>query len=273
MARTKASKTEAAPVETKIVAYKAFDKDLKCRGFKYEVGNTYSLDGRVEICGRGFHACLAPFDVWNYYDLIDSRFAVVEMSGDVSKQADTDGDTKIASASITVTAELTMPEFIKKGIAWLIEATKGKEETSGDYAQIGSSGHSAQIGSSGHSAKIGSSGDSAQIGSSGDYAKIGSSGDYAQIGSSGDYAKIGSSGDYAKIGSSGYSAKIEATGANSVVASAGPSSTVKGANGTWVSVAEYVDGKCVGFATGCIGQNDLKENTWYRAANGKLVEV
>jgi hypothetical protein len=153
--------------------------------------------------------------------------------------------------------------------------------SSGDYAQIGSSGYSARIGSSGNSARIGSSGDYARIGSSGDYAQIGSSGYSARIGSSGNSARIGSSGYYARIGSSGYSARIgssgdyariEATGENAVVASAGYNATVKAANGTWISLAEFDrDGKCIGFAIGCIGQDGLKEGVSYIAKGGKLV--
>ena len=46
--------------ENKIIAYKGFDKDFKCRGFQYEVGNTYEMDDDVECCSRGFHACESP---------------------------------------------------------------------------------------------------------------------------------------------------------------------------------------------------------------------
>lgn len=50
--------------------------------------------------------------------------------------------------------------------------------------------------------------------------------------------------------------------------------TVKGVVGTWISLASYAgDGSCEGFATGCIGQNGLKPDTWYRAENCRLVEA
>ena len=215
-----------------IKSFKAFDKDMKCRDFQYEVGKTYE-ESEAKACSKGFHGCENPFAVLNYYPLVDnggnmSRFAEVEQSGEI----DRDGD-KVCSSRISIKAELSLAGFVKACVEWIKEATQkldvknvdnrysAKIGSSGYSAKIGSSGDSAKIGSSGDSAQIGSSGDSAQIGSSGYSAQIGSSGDYAQIGSSGDYAKIGSSGDYAKIGSSGYSAQIGSSGSSAQIGSSG----------------------------------------------------
>nr|DAF27635.1 MAG TPA: hypothetical protein [Caudoviricetes sp.] len=233
--------------EKKIIAYKGFDKDFKCRDFQYEVGKTYEMDGNIKCCDRGFHACESPMEVFDYYDMLTSRFAVVEQSGKIDIE---ESSTKVCSSRIKIKAELKLADIIKLGVEWLkeitvpskIEADNSSNEgdyaqigSSGDYAQIGSSGDYAKIGSSGDYAKIGSSGDSAQIGSSGDSAqigssgysaKIGSSGDYAQIGSSGDYAKIGSSGYYAQIGSSGYSAQIGSSGDYAQIGSSGYSAKI-----------------------------------------------
>lgn len=66
-----------------IKAYKAFDKNFKCRGFQYEVGETYHIDEEVEICRKGFHACKNCMNVLRYYPLNDSRFAEVEVWGNV----------------------------------------------------------------------------------------------------------------------------------------------------------------------------------------------
>ena len=218
-----------------IKSYKAFDKNMQCRGFQYEVGKEYEMEGHIECCKSGFHACEYPWDVFDYYDMLESRFAEVEQSGTIDREEDT---TKVCSSRIKIKAELKLADIINIGVEWLKDITSpskvkkdGALNDNGDRKkQIGSSGDSAKIGSSGDSAKIGSSGDSAQIGSSGDYAKIGSSGYYAQIGSSGDsakigssgyYAQIGSSGDYAQIGSSGYYAQIGSSGDYAQIGSSG----------------------------------------------------
>ena len=235
--------------EKVIKSYKGFDKDMQCRGFQYEVGKEYNMNGEIKCCNRGFHACKSPLEVWDYYDMLNSRFAEVEQTGKIDEE---EKSTKVCSSHIKIKAELKLADIINIGVEWLKDVTspskvktdgvlndngdrKKQIGSSGDYAQIGSSGYSAKIGSSGDSAKIGSSGDSAKIGSSGDYAKIGSSGDSAKIGSSGDYAKIGSSGYSAQIGSSGYSAQIGSSGDYAQIGSSGYSAKI-GSSGDYAKI-------------------------------------
>jgi len=250
--RTKKAPTKAVePVE--IVAFKGFDPKLACRGYQYEVGKTFEHNGRVEACEGGFHACENPWDVLSYYPLVAdngvfNRFCTVRMGGQISRHG---SDSKIASGRIVIEAELKLPEFIAAGVKWLIDATK--TAVSAGTNILSDAGKCEQI--------IGSSGHSAQIGSSGHSARIGSSGDYAQIGSSGHSARIGSSGDYG------------------VIAAAGMNTTAHGSVGTWIALPEfeydYGAGryKCIGFATGCIGQDGLEPDVAYRAQGGKLVRA
>ena len=48
--------------------YKGFDKDLNCREFQFEVGKTYKIEGKIELCERGFHYCKELIDVMNFYN-------------------------------------------------------------------------------------------------------------------------------------------------------------------------------------------------------------
>ena len=231
--------------EKKIIAYKGFDKNLKCRGFQYEVGKEYEMDGDIKCCERGFHACESPLEVFDHYDMLNSRFAKVEQSGEIDKEENT---TKVCSSRIKVKAELKIADIINLGVEWIKDVTspsKLKKETDlndngNNSAQIGSSGYSAQIGSSGYYAQIGSSGYYAQIGSSGDSAKIGSSGNSAKIGSSGDSAKIGSSGKYAQIGSSGNSAQIGSSGDSAQIGSSGDYAQI-GSSGDYAQIGSSGD--------------------------------
>ena len=115
----------------KIISYKGFDSNLKCRDFQFEVGKTYTHTGVVKACESGFHACENPWDVLSYYNIADSRFCVVEQSGDLQRHGD---DSKIASASITIQAELKLPEFVKTCVDWLIKTCSADAEVDSGYA-------------------------------------------------------------------------------------------------------------------------------------------
>ena len=245
-------------------SYKGFDKNLKCRDFQYEIGKEYEMDGEIKVCSRGFHACESPFDVFDHYTMIDSRFCEVEQDGNISKE---DRGTKICSSKIKIKAELKLADMINLGVEWLKEITSPekiktsiKDNSSGNYAKIGSSGYGAKIGSSGNDAKIGSSGN------------------YAKIGSSGDGAKIGSSGDGAKIGSSGNYAKIDSTGEGCVIMCAGINSVAKASKGSWITLSEwsYSEEKqryipiCV--KTEFVDGEKIKADTYYSLKGGVFVE-
>ena len=220
--------------------YKAFNPGMICNDKQYAENTDYEEVGG-KICEKGMmHYCVNPFDVLNFYDLVDesgkfSDFAEVN----ALDQPISGSDGKFATKKLHIGAKLSFSGFIKACIDYTKEQTivnmpnsdvttgdSTQIGNSGDSAKIGSSGDYAQIGSSGDCAKSGSSGDSAQIGSSGHYAKIGSSGKYAQIGSSGDCAQIGSSGDYAKIGSSGTCAQIGSSGDYAQIGSSGKSAKI-----------------------------------------------
>ena len=229
--------------QEKIIAYKGFDKDFKCRGFQYEVGKEYEEDGAI-CCEKGFHACENPIDVWGYYDILDSRFAIVEQYDIIDKE-----DNKTCSSKIKIKAELKFADFVKLCVDAVVDKCK-------------------------LNSKNDNGGDSARIGSSGNYAQIGSSGDCARIESSGYYARIGSSGDCAQIGSSGNDAQIKSEGQGAVIMCAGTNSKARAKKGSWITLAEYDDNsKPVCVKTEQVDGERIKEDTWYQLIDGEFKEV
>ena len=229
-----------------IKGYKAFNRGMICKGKQYEENTTYEENGN-KICEAGvMHFCENPFDVLDYYPLIDedgniSDFADVEAIGDIYK-----GKDKTATNKLHIGAKLGFKGFIKACVDFTIEKTK-VETVKADDVGI-------------------------------------SSGYYAKIGSSGDSAKIGSSGDYAQIGSSGDSAKITSEGNNSVVMAAGCNSIAKAKIGSWITLAEWIRTdkandsgnyiwipKCV--KTEYVDGERIKEDIFYKLVDGEFKEV
>jgi hypothetical protein len=122
-------------MEQKIKAYKAFDKDLSCRGFKYKVGKEYEETGDIKACEKGFHACPYPLDVFGYYAPAGSRFCEVEQSGKID---DSESD-KVCSSKIRIGAELDIRGLVKAAVSYVKErctnecnAKPGKPATAGN---------------------------------------------------------------------------------------------------------------------------------------------
>ena len=131
----------------KIIAYKAMNKNMQCRGKQYEVGKTYYED-KADCCHAGMHACENPLDVLHYYPLRDSpRFFEVECGGNVDKSEE---DSKLACTELTVKGEVNFAGLVKATVNAVFNRAKGKEPfSSGDYSTAGSSGYSSTAGSSG----------------------------------------------------------------------------------------------------------------------------
>ena len=236
--------------------YKAFEPGMICKGKQYQENTDYEEEGG-EICEKGMmHYCVNPFDVLNFYPLVNDSGKVSDFAAVKALEKPVEGDNgEFATKKLHIGIKLGLAGLIEACIDYLKEETivnAPRPTVESDYAKIGSSGGYAQIGSSG---------DSAKIGSSGDYAQIGSSGYSAQIGSSGDYAQIESAGEY------------------SVICCSGNASIVKAKLGSWITLAEwkYSDEKnrmVPQFVkTEFVDGEKIKADTWYKLFNGEFTEV
>ena len=126
----------------KILAYKAFNKDMKCRGFQYKEGETYKHDGRVVPCESGFNSCENPIDIFKYYNPGISVFHVVEASGEIARHEE---DSKVASSEIKIGVAINLHDLIGASVNFMF-ARKYIKETSkhstGDRSASSATGYS-----------------------------------------------------------------------------------------------------------------------------------
>ena len=247
----------------KIIAYKAMDKNMQCRGKQYEVGKTYYED-KADCCNAGMHACENPLDVLHYYPLKDSpRFFEVECGGNVDKSVE---DSKLACTELTVKGEVNFAGLVKATVNAVFNRVKGK----GPF----SSGNSSTAGSSGNYSTAGSSGDYSTAGSSGNYSTAGSSGNSSTAGSSGNYSTAGSSGDYSTAAATGDYCRAKADGKDNIAVANGAHSKARGAFGCYLVLTEYDDdGNMLWAKMAKVDGAHIKENVWYTLKNGEFAEA
>ena len=164
-----------------IKAYKGFDLDWKCRDYQYEVGKTYEHTGSVEACEGGFHACEYPLDAFGYYPPGESRYAEVTQAGELARH---DGeDTKVASAKITIDAEIDIPQIVAAAVAWVLaqcepadakhaEGDQSAASSTGDWSVASSTGERSAASSTGYQSAASSTGERSAAMSAGRYGRV-----------------------------------------------------------------------------------------------------
>ena len=262
-------------MEQKIKAYKAFDKDLSCRGFKYKVGKEYEETGDIKACEKGFHACPYPLDVFGYYAPAGSRFCEVEQSGKID---DSESD-KVCSSKIRIGAELDIRGLVKAAVSYVKErctneynAEPGKPAMTG-YRGVATAGDrgAATAGYCG----VATAGDrgAATAGNRGaataGYRGVAMAG-YCGAATAGDRGAA-TAGD----GGAATARGKASTGYNGLSVARGENVQVKGGIGAILVIAEERDDTydIVDWKAVVVDGEVVKADTWYRLENGELVEV
>ena len=235
-------------------AYKGFDKNMQCRGFQFEEGETYEED-RALLCKAGFHACENPIDIFRYYAPGKSIFHEVELE-DVSETRGK--DSKVCGKKIKIGAEISLRDMILAGVK--IDIQTANTPTSRDYSPAATSGDYSPAATSGY------------------YGPAATSGDSSHAATSGDSSPAVTSGDCSPAVTSGYHSHAATSGKDSIAAAIGRDSKAKSTLGNWIVLAEYGDwnGKC--YPVRCvkcakIDGEILKPDTWYKLQNGEFVEA
>ena len=235
-------------------AYKGFDKDLKCRGFQYELGREYQ-ETEALLCRKGFHACENPLDTFRYYPPTDSRYCEVEIADNGPRNSD---DAKVCGEKIKIGAEIGLDGVIKDGVQFILEMCKGSAE---DHAS-GTSGNAAASGVCGNAAASGENGNDAASGWCGNAAASGVWGNAAASGASGTATVTGRDG------------RASAIGGQCIAVAWGQDSLAKGTLGNWIVVSERGDsGDIVDAKLARVDGETIRADTWYTLRRGEIVEV
>ncbi|EAA3183881.1 hypothetical protein DN125_00935 [Salmonella enterica subsp. enterica] len=267
-----------------IVTFKGFNKDLKCRGFQFAIGETFHHDGKVEACGSGFHACECPFDVFSYYSPADSRFAETISFGITDREED--GDTKIASASITIKAELTLPQFIQRGIEWIwskIDKSLEQQIMCGDCSAATNTGNRSAASNTGDWSAASNTGDWSAATNTGDWSAATNTGDCSAATNTGDCSAATNTGnrsaatntgnrsaatntgDCSAATNTGDWSAAEVSGSQSVAASLGIEGKARASEGGAIVLCyRDEDGELIHIRASKVGENGIMPNTWYQ---------
>ena len=290
--------------------YKATDKDMKCRGFQYTLGKTAEVDGDIELCERGLHACEMPLDVLGYYVPGDgSRYFEAELDEVSNKKSD---DTKRVGKKLTLSAEIGIPGLVKAQVEYVkaqcdfdnaikkADAEKKNHATgdSGAASATGWSGAASATGWSGAASATGERGAAYATGDSGAASATGDRGAASATGESGAASATGwrgaasATGDSGAASATGWSGAASATGERGAASATGDSGAASATGKCCVAMTTGVCGRVMGelgnaivcverntngdiatILAGIVDGETLKPGVWYTVKNGKWTEV
>lgn len=223
--------TETPKDETITKGYKGFDKDLKCNGMQYAIGEIAEMEAgkKLTVCPTdlekegGLHFCENPFHVLRYYRAsAGSRYAKVDGIGEAIRHT---GDSKVAVRKIKIKEEIKLKGLIAAGMTIVFDRVKKIEPNA--------------------------------------------SGDFSTGAASGKFSTGAASGDYSTGAASGKFSTAKVTGDNSIAVAWGFNSKASGVKGCWLVLNEWADGKCIAVLTVAVDGIDIKENVFYNLVNGK----
>ena len=226
-------------------AYKGFDKDLKCRGFQYEVGKEYE-EANAALCKKGFHACENPLDTFRYYRPTDSRYCEVDVDDNGERNST---DSKVCGKHIKISAEIGLKGVINAGVRFVFD----KCESATEENASGWSGNAAASGGRGNAAASGWSGNAA---------------------ASGERGNAAASGERGTAVVTGFAGRATALGEQCLAVAWGEDSLARGTVGNWIVVSERDDdGNIIDVKIAKVDGDTVKADTWYKLVNGEIMEA
>ena len=257
-------------------AYKGFDKDLRCRGFQYEVGKEYETDA-AKVCETGFHSCLYPLDVLNYYPPNTSRYCEVNVSGKNSRAKD---DSKVATTKIKIGAEIGIAGLVRAAIEYTKERATEVEggHATGDQGAASATGYrgaASATGDQGAASATGNLGAASATGYLGAASATGYLGAASATGNQGAASATGYRGAASATGDQG---AASATGKACVALAAGIESRAMGEIGNAICIVERGEYNGMTYPikaikAAIVDGETIKPGVWYTLEDGEFVEV
>ena len=242
-----------------IKTYKGFDKDLKCRGFQYEIGKEYEEEN-ASACNCGFHACEMPIEVLAYYEPgKQSRYCEVEQDGKLSRHSD---DTKVASTKIKIGAEIGIPGLVKAQVEYVNE----RAEESNTHHSTGSWSANSATGYGSANSATGSWSANSATGSGSANSATG-------------YRSANSATGYGSANiSTGAKSSNAGMGDCNISVGWGKDNKSKGSVGSYLVLSEWGDWDgekypFIGAKMVMVDGKGIKADTWYTLQNGRAVKV
>ena len=240
--------------------YKGTDRQMKCRGMQYTLGETAVFDGEPNLCKAGLHACEQPIDVLNHYAPNASRYFEAEAE-EVSAERES-SDSKIVAKKMILKAEIGVPGLVKAQIEY-IKNQIGFEDAI-KRANAGKKNHA--TGYRGAASATGYRGAASATGNQG------------AASATGDQGAASATGNQGAASATGYRGAASATGKAGVALAAGYECKAMGALGCAICCVERGkwDGEAhpiIAVKAAIVDGEKIKAGTWYRLQNDEFMEV
>ena len=149
-----------------MIVYKGTDKDMKCRGFQFDLGKEY-VEEEAKLCDKGFHGCEYPLDVFAHYAPADSRFFVADLDGVTDEKAE--GDSKRAGTKIKLRAEIGIAGIVKAAVEYIKEKTESSKKQTGNRSAATNTGYYSAATNTGNRSAATNTGDRSAATNTGNY--------------------------------------------------------------------------------------------------------
>ena len=249
--------------------YKGTDKDMKCRGFQYKLGEAAVFDGEPHLCRAGLHACEQPIDVLNHYAPNESRYFEAKAE-DVTDERESE-DTKIVAKRMTLKAEIGIPGLVKAQIEY-VKNQIGFEDAI-KRANAEKENHA-----TGNRGAASATGNQGAASATGDLGAASATGNRGAASATGYQGAASATGDLGAASATGDLGAASATGKAGVALAAGLECKAMGALGCAICGVERGEWNgesypIIAVKAAIVDGEKIKAGTWYQLKNGEFVEV